>query len=528
MSEPALSIRNLEISFPGESGRAVRDVSFDIEPGEILALVGESASGKSLTALSVLDLLPPRSGATIRGSIRFKGRELTRMPAAELRGLRGGRVGMIFQEPMTSLNPIQKIGRQVAEAISTHRRTPYAVAAAGALDLLRNVGIPDAERRMSAWPHELSGGQRQRVMIAMAIANQPDLLIADEPTTALDVTVQAQILDLLREMRGRMGMAILMISHDLGIVRRLADRVAVMRHGEIVEIAPAADLFARPRRAYTRILLDAEPRGPPPMAQPDAPVVLRAEDVRVLFPVRSGVFRRVSGHVAAVEGVSLVVRAGETLGVVGESGSGKTTLGLALLRLTRATGLVRFEGRDLQSEGPRQLRDLRRRMQIVFQDPYGSLSPRLTVGGIVAEGLRAHRIATGPERERLVARALDEVGLDPAIRGRYPHEFSGGQRQRIAIARAMVLRPSLLVLDEPTSALDRSIQVQIVDLLRDLQARHALACVFISHDLRVVRALASQLLVMRAGRAVEQGPAERIFADPREDYTRTLLTAAFE
>ena len=379
---------------------------------------------------------------------------------------------------------------------------------------------------MSSYPHELSGGQRQRVMIAMAIANRPDLLIADEPTTALDVTVQAQILDLLRDMRDRLGMAILLITHDLGIVRTMADRVAVMRHGEIVETADAATLFAQPGHPYTRMLLAAEPKGPPLPPQPDAPEILRGRNVQVRFPIRSGVFRCVSGHIEAVAGIDLDVRAGETLGVVGESGSGKTTLGLALLRLLPSAGAISFQGRDLEPLKPRDMRELRRQMQIVFQDPYGSLSPRMTVGDIIGEGLRAHRIASAAERERLVSEGLMEVGLDPAMRHRYPHEFSGGQRQRVAIARAMVLRPKLVILDEPTSALDRSVQAQIVDLLRDLQVRHGLAYVFISHDLRVVRALASEVLVMRNGKVVERGPAKRIFSAPQEDYTKALLAAA--
>jgi microcin C transport system ATP-binding protein len=528
VTEPVLSVRDFKVEFPGHgrSVAAVRGVSFDIMPGEIVALVGESGSGKSVTALSILDLLPPGSRARTGGSIRYRGTELAGAPQSTLRRLRGNRIGMIFQEPMTSLNPIHQIGRQLIEVLHIHQPTSRKLLTGKAIDLLRQVGIPDPERRMASYPHELSGGQRQRVMIAMAIANQPDLLIADEPTTALDVTVQAQILDLLREMRDRLGMAILLITHDLGIVRTMADRVAVMRHGEIVETANAATLFADPQHAYTRMLLAAEPKGPPLPVQPDAPEILRGRDVRVSFPIRSGVFRRVTGHVQAVAGIDLSVRAGETLGIVGESGSGKTTLGLALLRLQHSDGAISFQGQDLASLKPRDLRDLRREMQIVFQDPYGSLSPRMTVGDIIGEGLRAHRVATASERDRLVREALTEVGLDPEMRHRYPHEFSGGQRQRIAIARAMVLRPKLVILDEPTSALDRSVQAQIVDLLRDLQTKHGLAYVFISHDLRVVRALASQVLVMRDGKVVEQGPAERIFTAPEQDYTKALLAAA--
>jgi microcin C transport system ATP-binding protein len=528
VTDPILSVSDLRVEFPSQAGAvpAVRGVGFDIRPSEILALVGESGSGKSVTALSILDLLPPAAAARTRGGIRYKGAELVGAPQSALRRLRGNRIGMIFQEPMTSLNPIHQIGRQLIEVLRIHQPASRKILTTKATELLRQVGIPDPERRMAAYPHELSGGQRQRVMIAMAVANQPDLLIADEPTTALDVTVQAQVLDLLREMRARLGMAILLITHDLGIVRTMADRVAVMRHGEIVETADAATLFDAPRHLYTQMLLAAEPKGPPLPAQPDSPEILRGRGVQVRFPIRSGVFRRVTGHVEAVAGVDLAVRAGETLGVVGESGSGKTTLGLALLRLLGSEGAISFQGRDLAPLKPREMRALRREMQIVFQDPYGSLSPRMTVGDIVGEGLRAHRVATVSERDRLVREALKEVGLDPEMRHRYPHEFSGGQRQRIAIARAMVLRPKLVILDEPTSALDRSVQAQIVDLLRDLQARYGLAYVFISHDLRVVRALASELLVMKDGKVVEQGPAERIFTAPREDYTKALLAAA--
>ena len=528
MSDTILSVRDFAVDFPshGADVPAVRGVSFDVARGEILALVGESGSGKSVTALSILDLLPPASQARTRGSIRFEGRELVGIPPAEMRGLRGNRIGMIFQEPMTSLNPIHKIGKQIIEILKTHEFDSSKNLRTKAIDLLRQVGIPEPERRMEAYPHELSGGQRQRVMIAIAIANQPDLLIADEPTTALDVTVQAQILDLLREMRVRFGMAILLITHDLGIVRTLADRVAVMRRGEIVETAMAAELFANPKHAYTQMLIAAEPKGLALPPQPDAPEILCAKAIAVRFPIRSGIFRRVTGHVQAVADIDLTVRAGETLGIVGESGSGKSTLGLALLRLVACSGQVAFAGRDLQTLKPACLRDLRREMQIVFQDPYGSLSPRMTVAEIIGEGLRAHGIAKAAERNMRVQEVLKDVGLEPSMESRYPHEFSGGQRQRIAIARALVLKPKLMVLDEPTSALDRSVQAQIVDLLRDLQARHGLAYIFISHDLRIVRALASEVLVMRNGKVVEQGPAERIFTAPREEYTKALLAAA--
>jgi microcin C transport system ATP-binding protein len=527
VTEPILSVGGLKVDFATheQTVGAVRGIDFVVGPGEILALVGESGSGKSVTALSILDLLPPGSARTA-GSIRYRGAELVGAPKHTLRSLRGNRVGMIFQEPMTSLNPIHQIGRQLIEVLRIHQPASRDILTGKAADLLRQVGIPDPVRRMASYPHELSGGQRQRVMIAMAIANQPDLLIADEPTTALDVTVQAQVLDLLREMRARLGMAILLITHDLGIVRTMADRVAVMRQGEIVETAGAAALFADSTHPYTRMLLAAEPKGPPLPAQPNAPEILRGRGIQVRFPVRTGVFRRITGHVAAVAGIDLTVRAGETLGVVGESGSGKTTLGLALLRLVDSDGLISFQGQDLAVLKPREMRALRRQMQIVFQDPYGSLSPRMTVGDIVGEGLRAHHVAIASERDRLVREALAEVGLDPEMRHRYPHELSGGQRQRIAIARAMVLRPKLVILDEPTSALDRSVQAQIVDLLRELQTRHGLAYVFISHDLRVVRALASEVLVMKDGKVVEQGPAAQIFTAPRENYTKALLAAA--
>jgi microcin C transport system ATP-binding protein len=446
------------------------------------------------------------------------------MPPAEMRTLRGNRIGMIFQEPMTSLNPIHRVGQQLIEILKIHGFSSVGTLRLKAIELLHQVGIPEAERRMDSYPHELSGGQRQRVMIAIAIANEPDLLIADEPTTALDVTVQAQILDLLREMRTRLGMAILLITHDLGIVRTMADRVAVMRRGEIVETAGAAELFANPKHPYTQMLIAAEPKGPALPPQPDAPEILRARAVAVRFPIRSGIFRRVTGHVQAVAGIDLTVRAGETLGVVGESGSGKSTLGLALLRLVSCGGQVAFAGRDLQTLKPASLRELRREMQIVFQDPYGSLSPRMTVGEIIGEGLRAHGIGKAAERHMRVQEVLADVGLEPSMQSRYPHEFSGGQRQRIA--RALVLKPKLMVLDEPTSALDRSVQAQIVDLLRDLLARHGLAYIFISHDLRIVRALASEVLVMRDGKVVEQGPTERIFTAPQEEYTKALLAAA--
>ncbi|MEI7610952.1 MAG: ABC transporter ATP-binding protein, partial [Rhodospirillaceae bacterium] len=441
--------------------------------------------------------------------------------------VRGNRIAMVFQEPMTSLNPLHSIERQITETLYVHKGLGRAEARVRALDLLHLVGLANAEQRLGAFPHELSGGQRQRVMIAMALANEPDILIADEPTTALDVTIQAQILALLQDLQKRFGMALLLITHDLGIVRKMAERVCVMQDGLIVEAGSVADIFAAPAHPYTQRLLAAEPKGEPPSPPDDAPEVLAGEDVKVHFPIRKGLLRRVVDHVKAVDGISVRVRAGHTVGVVGESGSGKTTLGLALLRLTASRGAIRFDGRDIQGLSRAAMRPLRREMQVVFQDPFGSLSPRLSIGEIVAEGLKIHRLGTASEREAMIATALEEVGLDPASRHRYPHEFSGGQRQRVAIARAMVLKPRFVVLDEPTSALDMSVQAQIVDLLRDLQARHGLAYLFISHDLKVVRALSNEVIVMKDGKVVEQGPTGRIFEAPREAYTRALLAAAF-
>ena len=524
-----LEVADLSVRFDG-GGRAVdavRGVSFSVERGETVALVGESGSGKSVTALSVLQLLPP-SARHPSGSIRFDGTEMIGAPEATLRAVRGDRAAMIFQEPMTSLNPLHRVGRQIGEVVLLHRRVTEAEARARTVELLRQVGLDEPERRCDAYPHELSGGQRQRVMIAMALANEPDLLIADEPTTALDVTIQAQILALLRELRARTGMALLLITHDLGVVRKMADRLCVMRGGRIVEQGPAERIFGAPEHPYTQHLMASEPKGAPAPVPADAPTVLEARDVRVWFPIRRGVLRRTVGHIKAVDGVSLAVRAGETIGVVGESGSGKTTLALGLLRLERSQGSIRFHGRELQGLSWAETRPLRRAMQFVFQDPFASLSPRLPVGRIVGEGLEIHRLGDAAERERRVIEVLAEVGLDPESRHRYPHEFSGGQRQRISIARALVLRPELVVLDEPTSALDVSVQAQIVELLRALQERHQLAYLFISHDLRVVRAMSHQILVLRAGRVVEHGASEALFAAPREPYTRALLAASLD
>jgi microcin C transport system ATP-binding protein len=531
---PLLEIRNLSVTFAGRGGanpvEAVKNVSFTLDRGETLALVGESGSGKSVTALSILQLLPyPVAAHGSESSVRFDGEELVGAPPERLRRVRGNRIAIVFQEPMTSLNPLHTLERQIAETLLIHKHMTVAAAREQTLELLRLVGLPDAENRLGAYPHQLSGGQRQRVMIAMAIANEPDILIADEPTTALDVTIQAHILQLLKDLRDRFGMALLLITHDLTIVRKMADQVCIMTAGEIVEAGQTARIFAQPRQAYTRRLLAAEPKGRAAPADPAAPELIEGQDVKVWFPIRRGVLRRIGGYVKAVDGVSLAVRRGTTLGVVGESGSGKTTLGLALLRLTEAQGHIRFAERDIAALGQRQLRPLRREMQVVFQDPFSSLSPRLSVAQIVEEGLKVHRLAAGAaERRRLIETALVEVGLDPEAAERYPHEFSGGQRQRIAIARALVLKPRFVVLDEPTSALDMSVQAQIVELLRELQTRHGLAYLFISHDLRVVRALAHEILVMKDGKIVEAGATERVMTAPEHPYTRTLMAAAFD
>jgi microcin C transport system ATP-binding protein len=531
MAEPLLVVRGLSTRFMLPTGPvdAVKDASFEIRKGETLALVGESGSGKSVTALSILQLLPYPLARHPAGSIRFKGREIMGATQEVLRDVRGDEISMIFQEPMTSLNPLHSVEKQINETLILHLGLSREAAHERTLDLLMLVGIPDAAKRLGAYPHELSGGQRQRVMIAMALANEPDLLIADEPTTALDVTIQAQILKLLKELQAEFGMALLLITHDLGIVRKMADTVCVMTEGEIVEQAPTEDIFERPQHAYTRKLLAAQPKGDPIKAEPDAPVVMAGADIKVHFPIKKGLLKRTVDYVRAVDGISLEVREGHTLGIVGESGSGKTTLGLALLRLISSVGEIRFKGAVIQGLKARELRPLRREMQVVFQDPYGSLSPRLSIGQIVEEGLKVHDLGGSPaEREALIVDALQEVGLDPESRHRYPHEFSGGQRQRVAIARAMVLKPRFLVLDEPTSALDMSVQAQIVDLLRELQDRNRLAYLFISHDLKVVRTLADEVLVMRDGRVVEHGTAAQIFEAPQEAYTQALMKAAFD
>ncbi|MFL4972383.1 MAG: ABC transporter ATP-binding protein [Microvirga sp.] len=528
MAIPLLSLRGLDVRFRTGDGvlHAVKGVDLDVAPGETVAIVGESGSGKSQTAHAVMGLLSANGWA--EGSVRYRGAELIGLAPAALNRIRGAKIAMIFQEPMTSLDPLYRVGDQIALPLIAHRGLSRRQARTRAVELLDLVRIADPKRRLASYPHELSGGQRQRVMIAMAIANDPDLLIADEPTTALDVTVQARILALLADLKSRLGMAMVFITHDLGIVRRLASRTYVMRDGEVVESGETAEIFARPRHAGTRRLIEAEPRGRKAPPAPDAPVVLEARDMRVTFALRGGLFGRGRHAIRAVDGVDLTVRAGETVGVVGESGSGKSTLGRAVLKLVPAAGLVRFEDRSLAPLDRAAMRPLRRQLQIVFQDPYGSLSPRMTAGEIVTEGLLVHEPAISRrERDRRAAQAFAEVRLDPAGRNRFPHEFSGGQRQRIAIARAMILHPRLVVLDEPTSALDRSVQKDIVELLRDLQAAHGLAYVFISHDLAVVRAVSDRILVMKDGRVVESGPAEQILEAPGEPYTRELVAAAF-
>ncbi len=525
-----LEVKDLSVAFRsrGVETVAVNKVSFDIGPGETVALVGESGSGKSVTALSILKLLPYPAARHPSGQVLFKGRDMMTLRNSEIRKVRGNDISIIFQEPTTSLNPLHTIEKQIAEILLLHKGVTGTAARKRILELLDQVGIPDPASRLLSYPHQLSGGQRQRVMIAMALANEPDLLIADEPTTALDVTVQAQILALLKELQGRLGMAMLFITHDLGIVRKIADRACVMRNGEIVEHGPIERIFTAPEHPYTRALLAAEPRVNPAPLNPDGDVMIRVDDLKVWFPVRRGVLRKVVGHIKAVDGISVELRRGETLGVVGESGSGKTTLGLAILRLISSQGPIVFMGSDLQGLRFKAMRPHRRHMQIVFQDPFGSLSPRMSVADIVGEGLKIHQPKlTDDAREKLVVDALVDVGLDPETRFRYPHEFSGGQRQRIAVARAIVLEPTFVVLDEPTSALDMLIQAQIVDLLRDLQIRRNLTYLFISHDLKVVAALASRLVVMRYGKIVEEGPAAEIFARPKSDYTRALSAAAF-
>jgi len=529
MSEALLEVKELSVSFrQGDRVTlAVDRVSFAIGKGETLALVGESGSGKSVSALSILKLLPYPTAQHPSGSVTFKGEELLDADEGDLRRVRGNNITMIFQEPMTSLNPLHSVERQIGEILELHQGLTGEKARSRIVELLTKVGIRDAGTRLLDYPHQLSGGQRQRVMIAMALANNPDLLIADEPTTALDVTVQAQILKLLKELQAESGMAMLLITHDLGIVRHMADNVCVMQRGKIVEAGPVTDIFAKPQHAYTKMLLAAEPKGSPPKSDNSAPIIMETKGLKVWFPIKRGFFRKVVGHIKAVDGVDATVRAGQTLGIVGESGSGKTTLGLALLRLIASEGPIAYLGRRIDGFNAKAMRPLRKDMQVVFQDPFGSLSPRLSIRQIVEEGLLVQgKGLSGDARQARVAQALSEVGLDPETMDRYPHEFSGGQRQRVAIARALALDPKFIVLDEPTSALDMSVQAQIVDLLRGLQQKHNLAYLFISHDLKVIRALANEVIVMRDGIAVERGEARQIFEAPKTDYTKALIGAA--
>ena len=531
MSNPAslLSIQDLSISFSSDDGvvNAVHSLSLRVERGETVALVGESGSGKSVTALSVLGLLAPNARYE-SGHIRFKGDELRGADNETLQQIRGNRISMIFQEPMTSLNPLHVVEEQLTETLLLHKRLDATAARQRSLELLRRVRIQTPEEKLQAYPHQLSGGQRQRVMIAMALANEPDLLLADEPTTAVDVTAQAQILMLLQDLQREFGMAVLLITHDLGVVRRVADRMYVMRAGRIVESGSRDQVFNTPPQAYTRTLIDAEPPTRETVADDTAAIVLRGENIRVWYPIKRGMLRRTVGHVKAANGISVLIRAGHTIGIVGESGSGKSTLALALLRLVESRGEIEFLNQPIHQFNSHQLKPLRKQIQIVFQDPYGSLSPRLSVAQIVAEGLHAHQIGNAETHDAQVVDALTEVGLDPDTRHRYPHEFSGGQRQRIALARAMILKPRLLILDEPTSALDRAVQAQMITLLTQLQKKHGLAYLFISHDLKVVRALSDEIIVMREGEVVEYGTASRVLENPQSPYTRALVTAAFD
>ena len=524
-----LSIHDLSISFSGDDGvvNAVHSLSLRVERGETVALVGESGSGKSVTALSVLGLLAPNARYE-SGHIRFKGDDLRGADNETLRQIRGNRISMIFQEPMTSLNPLHVVEKQLTETLLLHKRLDATAAQRRSLELLQRVRIQTPEEKLKAYPHQLSGGQRQRVMIAMALANEPDLLIADAPTTAVDVTAQAQILMLLQDLQREFGMAVLLITHDLGVVRRVADRMYVMRAGRIVESGDRDQVFNTPQQAYTRTLIDAEPPERETVADDTAAIVLRSENIRVWYPIKRGLLRRTVGHVKAANGITVLIRAGHTIGIVGESGSGKSTLALALLRLVESRGEIEFLNQPIHQYNSHQLKPLRKQIQIVFQDPYGSLSPRLSVAQIVAEGLRAHQIGNAETHDTQVIDALTEVGLDPDTRHRYPHEFSGGQRQRIALARAMILKPRLLILDEPTSALDRAVQAQMITLLTELQKKHGLAYLFISHDLKVVRALSDEIVVMREGEVVEYGTASRVLKNPQSPYTRALVTAAFD
>src|SRR6056297_4281278 len=523
-----LEVRNLSVTFgqAGQEVHAVRGVSFHVDKGETVALVGESGSGKSVTALSTVSLLSGVAGVT--GSVTYNGQELTGMTDDQLRSIRGNEISFIFQEPMTSLNPLHTLEKQITESLALHQGLRGDAARARVIELLNKVGIRDPETRLGAYPHQLSGGQRQRVMIAMALANGPDLLIADEPTTALDVTIQAQILDLLADLKSAEDMSLLFITHDLGIVRKIADQVCVMKDGEIVETGPTDRIFRDPQHPYTQMLLSAETTGSPNPVKEEAEEIARTDNLKIWFPIQKGFLKRTVGHVKAVNDATIRVRAGETLGIVGESGSGKTTLALAIMRLIQSEGGITFDGEDVHGWSTRQLRRRRAQMQIVFQDPFGSLSPRMTCEQIIAEGLGVHGKPDGRTERDLVAEVMEEVDLNPATMDRYPHEFSGGQRQRIAIARAMILRPKMVVLDEPTSALDMTVQVQIVDLLRRLQVKYGLAYLFISHDLAVVRAMSHRVVVMKQGDIVEYAESETLFKSPQTEYARNLLQAALD
>lgn len=526
-----LSIKDLSIAFHqgGKTFLAVDGISFDIKKGETVALVGESGSGKSATASSILRLHNYAATSHPSGEIIFDNKDLLCLKESELRKVRGGSIGMIFQEPMTSLNPLHTIEKQLMETLSIHQGMRDNAARAKVLELLHQVGIKNPEARLTNFPQQLSGGQRQRVMIAMALANNPQLLIADEPTTALDVTIQAQILQLLSDIQKANGMSMLFITHDLGIVRGIADKVCVMQSGKIVEIGETKELFANPQHAYTKELLNAEPHGDPAKIKENTPVIIEAEKIKVWFPIKKGFLRKTVDHVKAVDGINLKLYKGQTVAIVGESGSGKTTLGLALTRLISSEGIIKYKDHIISNYSFKQMRPLRRDIQIVFQDPYGSLSPRMSIGEIIAEGLEIHEpnLSYG-ERDQRVIQALEEVSIDPIFRHRYPHEFSGGQRQRVAIARAMALNPKFVLLDEPTSALDMNVQAQVIELLEKLQASHDLTYLFISHDLRIVKSFAHHVIVMRHGHVVEQGTSEEIFANPKSKYTKALLLAAFE
>jgi len=531
MTKPLLSVENLSVSFQqgDQIIEAVKSVSFTLNPRETVALVGESGSGKSVTALSILQLLPYPKASHPQGHIYFEGQDLVGLGEAPLRTIRGNKIAMIFQEPMTSLNPLQSVETQIGEVLQIHKGLTGAPATQRCIEVLEMAGFRDGRARLKAFPHQLSGGQRQRVMIAMALACEPDILIADEPTTALDVTIQAKLLELLKDLQQKLGMAMLLITHDLGIVRKMADRLVVMKEGNVVEEGETENILKHPQSPYTQRLIHSFPAGEAPSASPTAPLVLKTEHLKVIFDVREGLLRRKVSEIRAVDDINFALKKGHTLGVVGESGSGKTTLAMAILRLEKSQGKIWSCGQEIQDLSPKAMRPLRRDMQVVFQDPYGSLSPRMTVSQIISEGLVIHGLGgTKEERNSRVTQALLEVGLASDVHNRYPHEFSGGQRQRIAIARAIALKPKLLVLDEPTSALDRSIQIDIINLLRHLQSAHHMAYLFISHDLAVVRAMSHEVLVMQKGKIVEHGPTEAIFTDPQEKYTKELIKAAFD